>query len=1079
MNKPSFYILALFATCVLFLTGCPHAYSTTNQQNNAVETDSIVVKGSISAPSAMSENSRMAISSFTQDKNGNSSVCIITATATIDGEKREISNQLNIAVTSYFNLTLPKIEAAWSISVQMLVNENVVMTSQVQTLNVDALQPTYDIQEKFYLTLTEQSDPSQNKGSIRLTVKKDPDSTIQKIKWQLKPLGTTTQTQPIVFTNDPVFNEQTFKAVLDESDIPAGTYEAYLSFIDSYGMLYGPVIEVITVNPGFVTDTWYSPNQDVFIQFSNEEVKELFIVPSDSRLLDFFPDPCYSQSITDNVVLMWNYNPQTFKPSYTVHTLDATGLANEDGIPLARGKNIRDVFPDFSNNDMYVLSAENTIYKYIASSGYSEFKVNHVENSIILSVCANNGDAYVLVFNPAAQVMNPEEKYILYKFDDSSNYMEEIGYVPLTYADFSQYSDTFKMALCDNFLFVAYNYSVNGQEEGFCCAAFDVTITSGNNLKTCWLGGTEYQLYYSDIGSFENNNFRINDIVAVYNGVDTVAITNRKIKAYDIYALLGNVSIVSGMGELDPDYGSSYGGIIKISTKEEGDNNYQPYFDTDYDYRYLYKATEMSSFYCNNSDANLYNPIKFIGKSSNKYIIADDGADISSQYDGKNKIWFCSSVNSVNRVVNVDITSESAEILSSQTVNADFDYYTTETVFFNYKKMAANGQQMGSTSVFTDIEADSSNIVLADGVTVELYKKNKYGYFESMSTEILPAKRGESLYFRTTPELSNATYQAVLYCNGKDLNKDSNGNLLSEDEQYYYIDSQAGTLTLNKPLPCIGYEYQLEIDVINQFDVEGETTTIHNDVTMEVFPATEFEIRFPATLQKFYALLDNFLISDYAIVKAINNPFIVDDYEGFGYEKEQYHVSDFVNDIVSYFNEHPCDCLTLDFSDPDMTGLTEITSGMFAIDCSGIKLPDINGMSIKNGAFYNDSRIFKGDLELSYNVSEIESGAFAIPPRSIVLSGSSSNPNIYLTKVKDSDAKENMLIRMPNWTTKGVITCTKRDEPFEIDLSQYPSLEDIHANAFRGLPVTNVELGTLTVNIGDNAFKDTPVEGTF
>ncbi|MCR4900822.1 MAG: hypothetical protein K5907_08415, partial [Treponema sp.] len=696
--------------------------------------------------------------------------------------------------------------------------------------------------------------------------------------------------------------------------------------------------------------------------------------------------------------------------------------------------------------------------------------------------------------------MNPEEKYILYKFNDSNNYMEEIGYVPLTYAEYPQQTDTFKMAACDNYIFIAYNYGYSGQEQSFNCDVFTESNKTGNKLNNCWQNG-EYELYYESISGFSNKSFRLNDIIAVSNTIGS----NKP----DLYVLLGTTNITNSMMPGMEDSGCSYGGIIKIITEMEGDNFYKHKLDTQYGYRYLYKATENLPLYSNDSSENFYNPIKFVGKNSDNYIIADDGAIIQGG-QGKNGFTITNTQN-VNRVLTVNITAPSeiedpdnpgtyiaATIpdFVAEDVNVSFDNNVEGISCYNYKNLAANGQQTGSSSMFTDIEPDSSNIVLADGVTVELYKKDKYGYFEDMSTEILPAKRGEPLYFITTPELPSATYQAVLYCNGKDLNKDGNGNLLSEDEQYYYIDSQAGTLTLNKPLPCIGYEYKLEIDIINQVVVEGKTTTIHNDVTMDVYPATEFEIRFPKSLQSYYDLLDNLLVADYATVKLVVNA-----YTGTNFEPP-YTPAKFVTDLVSHFNEHPCDCLTLDLSDDEMTGLTEITEGMFAINCSCIKLPKkirIGSQgnykftesveTIRAGAFSKNGICFQGDLVIHKSVQTIESGAFEVPPRSITIDNSgwaynnasseSTAGKYIVTSIMNKTGVYDVLMDYQGGTCTRVITCTKRDEPFEVDLTRYSSFSQIDANAFRGLPVTKVELGTLTVDIGDNAFKDTPVEGTF
>lgn len=1055
-------ILFVFASFAFVFTGCTNGLTQKLDKKN--DSSKIVVEGIIKLPSAIPSAVRSAYTSYTDyynsTENQTSQVIMeITATATINETNQEERAPIQ---NNTFTLYLPKEDADWTFEVKCCdgaTNQIIMSNSTSKTIHASE---SYISLEPFVLTYTPDT---IGIGQINLPFKAT-DSSITKLKFELK------DGDVEIFTGQyrEFYNSLAYLDIGRDIPVSQGTYDLYISFVDADGMIYGPVVETISVITNFTTDTWFG--SDSFIKQTTGEYNipiTAFVVPSATQLKAMFPNYTYGQAVTGDVALMWDYDPDTYKPTYTVHPVDS-GFVSDVGYPLALGKDIRDVFPDYSNNDMYVLTNENAIYKYTASSGYSEYKVNYETDFYILSACANGGVAYALCFDGEAKYMSPETQFILYKFDNTNNYMTEIGYVPFTYADFPDDTDTFKMATCDNYIFIAYNY---GNDEGFCCDVFNPNKMEGNNLLNCWSNG-EYDHYYNSITEFKNKVFRLNDIIAIHNDIGSMK--------PDLYVLLGCTNIRKGMMPGMSDSGYSYGGIIKIQTTMPADNIYNYALDTDYGYRYLYKSLENASLYCNDSPTNFYNPIRFVGMNNNNHIIADDGAIIQGE-QGKNGFTITNAQN-VNRILTVNITAPSeiedsenpgtyitAPIpgLIAEDVIVSFDNNVEGSSCYNYKMLAANSQQMSSGSMFSEISGNSPNIVLANGVTVNLY-------FESNPTNILPSKRGEPLYFITTPAIPNATYQAVLYCNGKDLNKDSDGNPLYADERYYIIDSQAGTLTLNKPLPLIGCEYQLEIDVINNITVDGKTTTIHNDVTKEVYPATEFEIRFPRSLQAFYDLLDNLLIADYATVIAVNNPYIVDDYEGFGYALGEYYVSDFVNDIVSHFNAHPCDCLTLDFSDSDMTGLTEITSGMFAIDCSGLKLPDISGMSIKEGAFYNDSIIFKGDLKLSYNVS-VESGAFAIPPRSIVLYGDSQSPNIYLAKVNSTDATETLLIRMPNWTTKGVITCTKRDEPFEIDLTGYNYLEDIHANAFRGLPVTNVNIGN-NVSIGDNAFKDTPVEGT-
>ena len=1050
-------ILIVFAVFTFVFTGCTNGLTQKLDKKN--DSSKIVVEGSVKLPSAIPSAVRSAYSSYTDyynsTENQTSQVIMeITATATINGTDQEESLPIQ---NNTFTLYLPKEDADWTFEVKCCDGAtNQIIMSNSTTKTIQAADDHISL-DPFVLTYTPDS---IGIGQINLPFKAT-DSSITKLKFTLK------DGDVEIFTGQ----ERDFNNSLAYLDIgrnvsvSQGTYDLYISFVDADGMIYGPVVETISVITNFTTDTWFG--SDSFIKQTTGEYNipiTAFVVPSATQLKAMFPNYTYSQAVTDDVALMWDYDPDTYKPSYTVHPVDS-GFVSDVGYPLARGKDIRDVFPDYTRKDMYVLTNENAIYKYTASSGYSEYKVNYETDFYILSACANNGNAYAIVFNPMAQ-FNFEEKYILYKFDDTNNYMTEIGYVPLPYADFPQLTDSFKITVCDNYLFVAYNSIKYGYEQGFSCAAFKITQTS---IQAAWFEGEEFDLKYNSINGFNNTLFNVNDIVAVYNGDN-----NDNIKDYDIYALLGYVDI----GDNGRPFGS-YGGIIKIKTLEEGDS-YKPEFDSSYDYRYLYKVTDPDSFYCNNSEQNLYNPIKFIGKTSDNYLIADDGAEIITEYNDKDKIYIISEVNPVNRIVSVDITATSAGTLSTKTVDADFDWSTSENKFINNKEESANSQQMSSANTFVNIPGNDPTIVLGTGLNFELFTIDAYG--NTQNTNQLPGKKGEQVYIKTTPEITGATYDIVLYCNGKDLNKDSAGIMLPEQDRYYKVYPELGSLEVCKPLPFMGNEYNLAIDVINQFMVNGQLTTIHNDAVLNIAPAIEFELAYSTwqyfnSPQELIAGLDEYLFADYVIFK-INAS-----------SGTNFPLTEFISTISSYFVDHPCDYLVLDYSLTE--GLTEVTAGMFGVDCAKIIMPvkrksyTVVPETIDTGAFISlDKTVcFKGDLVLHKSIKTIQPGVFGAALRSITIDksnyswdGTTNYSATYSMKNIDKTDGEYILAEYTNTAYRRIIACTKRDEPFELDLAIWSSVTTIDDNAFKGLPVTCLKLNGKTIDYANAFDPDIKVE---
>ena len=1075
MNKSNLYFLAaLFTTCVFFLTGCPNSVSTSNLQNvSSSNSDTITIKGSVSTPSAMSENSRMAISNFTTDKDNNSVVYKVTATAIIDGESKTVNSEINISVNNWFYFEIPNENASWSIYVEMFAQGNALMKSQTQTFNVQGDEPDYYISNVFYLTPVNQTNPDNATGNIHLTVKKDEYSTIKKIKWQLNPIGSATQTQPIVFTNNPAFDETTLVAVLNESNIPAGTYEAQLSFIDANGMLYGPVYELMTVSAGFVTDTWFQTYGDVFVRYSSQDEKFLFTLPSDSNLSDFFPNYYRVEPIQGDIALLWNYDETG--EDYKVYPIDNSGTVDVTGYPFAKNVGIQDTFIDFETNDMYVISIENKIIKYTAQSGYSDSITNIAqdEQEYIIAAAANNGQAFVLT--ASTDIITHTNTFKLYKFNNNGTQLIPAGNNGLNLSSYAYQAmdPNFHMALQDKNLFITYTDN-SGK---IYCELLNETNDYSENV-------------WSSAPCFANSSdfpgLMVNDIIAIPDAEQEGTI--------NVYVLLGRL-YVHQLGY----QAFSYGGIIKFTSTSSGgsiDQSYGPTYGTtsgirgitpNYGGNFVYNKNETEA------SSAFYNPVKIIGKSNSKYLIADDGAQFTLDSQER-EVLSCSMQ---KRIVTLDFSAASFESFDKiQVAWCSFDNAIggSETKGFtktNLKQSFLNAQgSLFSPSYFIDLNSNSQNVGLDNEWEVEIEAASNFGdyrdAFDDNGAVTLPRRNCEPLRFYVQPHYWDVQYNAVLYCNGKDLNDG-----VSPGEEYYTVDAEAGTLTLNRGLPLMGkYDYTLGLEIIQTaYDKNENPTQMRQDFLFRAMPDTKVLVEQKDDADQLIQFLNSLVIGD-TIELQCNIKKDLDSYwynKGLPIETTMSMLHDFVNQI-------DCPNLTLNY---DISGgYTELDAGTFGVNCNRIKLPKKTSKggsgyltTIKKGVFTKNDINFEGDLELHKSITTIDNGVFAIPPRSVIMDNKgyvANESTVDTTKgafevrgVVSNTSDTTLLARIDSYLVGNIITCTKRDEPFTLDFSTsyYQKLNQIYDNAFKGLPV--VADATSPLNLGyANAIGQHAFEGT-
>ena len=1072
MNKLRFtYLIAAFTALVLVFTGCSNPLTTKSDKKNT-DSNSILFKGNISSPAAMSKSLRSAITSYEEGMNGELVKYKVTAQTTINGEQQELSDFIEPDVYNSFSFKLLKVNASWTIYVEMLLQDKdnqekstVIMTSSPQDVNTTVDKIEVYVEEPFYLAPVTQGDQIIKTGSINLPVKKSEDSTVQKIKWELKPIDKEQSSSVPSITDMPEFGDEDITSLV-ATDIPAGTWQANLHFIDEIGMIYGPVVEAVTVSPGFVTDCWYGT--DTFIDYSFDDEMDIFTIPSDAQLVAIFPNYTYSKPLTGDAVLLWSYSQN--KPEYKVYPLDESGKVTGAFYPFAQDVKIVKAEMDFVTKDVYVLTAENTIRKYTAESCYSQFIENTAADNMILTFAANNGSAYVLCY-----YMNV---FAIYKFDTDGSELLYTGNIDLNPAvDFRMLieKNSFKMSVCDNYIFLAYS-----DYQSYCQIFNENNITDEGNYKIMndYLdldGLLDLSIVPGSLPAFD-----INDIQAVSKGSGIP----------DLYAVAGllTVQYSGSIGkEVSPVAALSYGALIKITTKQEG-TDYTAALDNDYGIKGLIQVPQTLTdyFLCNadEEDKCFYYPLKFVGYNNGKYIIADDGisfevitGDLTRFVPSKNK--------EKNNLVTINLANLTE--ISAQDIQAapeGFDSYFTDGSFINYRLM--NGMTGGPAGGTALGEIGHSYLSMETEWSVSFKTMGDYGslvdgYNSDYRYVKLPKTKNDPLYFYVEPDYGNVKVNSIIYCNGKDINEG-----LPDSQKYYVSNAQDASLSLLRALPVLGnYSYTLYLDVVQTIPVQGsEPTVMHQDFIYVLQPQNEFNIREEIVKADLQAYLDSIIIDDTASFKSnisINSQYF----------------DSMLDTLYNYVNNQNCPYITIDFS--ITSNLTEVRAGMCGVNASLIKFPTRESRSkaiisnIQKGAFTKNNVNFEGDLIIHKSLQGIENGAFAVPPRSVSMdmtgygnTNQDSNGTNFTPKFAVKDVMEAggtnlcMLAEMSGYHPSRIVVCTKRDEPFTPNFeSTYTSITQIDDNAFKGLPVytesnSPLKLGTI-YNVGRDSFENTSV----
>lgn len=1098
---------ALFA-CLFFLTGCPHNVSDKPVTKTKTKDVSYVRgTGTVNFPSAMpsefvkaleQNSSRTAAPEYSVTDDGK----LIRVEVYAESDNYEEPVTASVFGPGEFSLLFPPEEEEWTIGARCYFNQEMVMETTPRTISVDGR----DIENGSFKIRAFTLDLStlSGTGSLYLPFYRPDASSISKIEYEL---SSNVLDNPI--TGD-LFLTSSYITYLQKADLAAGTYEAKFYFIDEKQMKYGPVQESFIIVPNLRTNLWYDDDQAIaFVKKveQNEYTYKVFQIPDDATLKAMFPYYVYSGTVStdEDIVVLWNKDSDAgelppdipvMQKGYSVYKLNSVMEASDpvyigDGVgyPLAAGKNVVDFKIDYQTKDIYIQENDTTISKYLASSGYSQYVTKMCpEGHTIRAIAADSNNCYAFTCYGSD----------CYLYDFSSSMDETMSLVAKIDMESSlNPEEEFNMAASGKYIFVTLGSTVSLK-----CYLFNTQVgeQSGGvlTLENYW--DNYYGLYYDVPGVFdlelntpdgpqeETLPLNVKDLIAVPKTVTDPDEND----VPDLYVLLGYSGVVKTIQNpytlSDEQIQGSYGCVIKVQTEGDSELCYPKDFgNTDFGVFGLVDQME-EDFICapENATTQFYHPVKFQGYKNGKLIIVDDGAREFTRIEdiGGVKEPVIHIVNE-NRILSLDLSTRT---LTSAEVAVSFDNYCClsleSSLFLGNYNNPSTGTQNGFYNI-QDEEYPEVTIGCDPWLDIKIstwqYNQNTEE-FEWCYTDQFPYLKGEKAYIITTHALPWITYDSiVVYCNGKVFENDP-------QEPYFTIDLDEGSLTMLRPLPCMGYQYQMEVklsQVIPDPD-GGDSTVIHYDFLKKITPSTLFIIDSTIwnniiTKQQVKDCLDNFLIFDKAEIKpkGLEDSCPLDLY-------------DFFEAVNEYFREKPCPNLTLNYS--DCWGFTEIKEGMFGLNCSKIILPVTTytdrtlPTKICKGAFTykpNNGEVinFQGDLVFSKSIQTIENGAFNVPPRSVSVDTTGRGDGNFYTYDAAFSQPEGTEILVEGYGTgcTRIITCTKRDIPFTVDFgSDFNDLKQIDDNAFKGLPVysdstTPLDLGGITI-VGNGAFEGTAVK---
>ena len=658
MNKniiKSFITISIIAALFVSCSGV------NSRPADVTQKDSFTITGSFSAPDA--STSRSAVSSFSLDGE--------FELLAYQGEETPVNGTVDTAASTW-SVTLNK-TGEWNIVINYK-RENVLVLSGSKKITLESL--TSESMTSDCVIKLGAANAQNPLGFINLEIE-DQTTTVAAVSYVLSGSNLSES-----ISSDLAFVDN--KATIKIASVKEGLYELEMYFTKSTGELLYYCKEQIPVYCGYTTDTWYGESP----YFVTAQEKTSLVITS--NLLAGFTAPKLLPSGKSPVVLYdFNYLDRDLTYFYEEFENHVTGMSVfesvtahqklEDGLPVAKGKCLRDFAIDDVTKAIYTLEfdpdpTKNLYYRVVSYPTYAGYEYGKTlysqSEKEVFSISAYDGYVYIIdSMDDFKRISSDGTVETFYIYDEDVENRLSCGYNFNIFAVYGDYvysvrtetdssvladlSDELGYAINYLFLFEKFVFVEDGESgedylQRVKSEKFGFSITD----LPCDIP-TDELCYYS-------SSPKINDIQIVPDSTDKQKI--------NIYALFSVEKVERGYGG-EEDVCVCYGGLLKVSTENDSSTNFtiQP-FDMN--------GTKVLGWYTGSghsdseTDTNnwFYGPRKFIAKKQDELVIVDEGEYISD-----------SQTRNRNRVVTVNLSTFA---MSAIDVDTSFDHYAATTCGF-------------------------------------------------------------------------------------------------------------------------------------------------------------------------------------------------------------------------------------------------------------------------------------------------------------------------------------------------------------------------------------------------------------
>lgn len=536
-------------------------------------------------------------------------------------------------------------------------------------------------------------------GALNLTIS-DTSGKIKNVKYAPKTNSTlSTEAQTKLTGSADFVNE---RWTIEQTSVPAGTYELTFSFEDEDGNVLYSCKETVTVFSGWTTDTWFG---------TSPYMKDgAFVITSE--LIDGYGTETVTAS--QKTVLYEAYSETTTTANGDVTTsgykyyLADSADTNISALTanVTTTKNEINSFCFDTDGNVYVLGYDTGNNKYVISS------TKYADISIDSNITSLNGIAIDKATNILYAYYGMQQLYNVYKFtnlvsDGSAEAYETISNI--SFSDIDEWFDNSNSKLVVN----------NGMIYGFANGPktfYKVDLAESSPVAEKINLDLDYSATVTDMLYQDGAVYILLRLVSSSSGIYSTGALLR----YDVK--FGTVKTLIGLSDLTEPVDLS--GVKLYTSVYADDTSYQCYTDSSLTTPFYAPAdftwtaneeehTIFSSLYTpsllDKSNATLsktgfYGPVKFVALKPRKLVIADDGLAFYTDNDGVLKY------KNVSRVVTVDL--ENFAITYSTETDAIFGENNSAMLNISFENDSDFQAEFNSSSdVFPNLEAEETGKV--------------------------------------------------------------------------------------------------------------------------------------------------------------------------------------------------------------------------------------------------------------------------------------------------------------------------------------------------------------------------------